>query len=199
MVERVGTKAEMACHFLDRGGWDLFTVVFADAHCIGHQCWHLHDPGHPRHDPSFFRKFGDPMEAVYRALDKAIGRLLQVAGPEATVIFFAGSGMGPNCTGNHLLEEILGRLDGIPPSPARRGVNTLRGWYNRVVPDVIRSRLIPLTNVITDASRREIGPAAVTSTSPTTTSAAPSDSTWSVANGMGGSIPVPSATPSARS
>jgi predicted AlkP superfamily phosphohydrolase/phosphomutase len=154
MVERVGRKAEMACHFLDRGGWDLFMVVFADAHCIGHQCWHLHDPGHPMHDPSFFREFGDPIEAVYRALDKAIGRLLQVAGPEATVILFAGGGMGPNSTANHLLEEILRRLDGIPPSPARRSVNILRGWYNRLVPDVIRSRLMPLTNMINDASRQ---------------------------------------------
>jgi hypothetical protein len=94
------------------------------------------------------------MEAVYRALDKAIGRLLEVAGPDATVILFAGGGMGPNCTGNHLLEVILARLDGIPPSPARRGVSTLRRWYNRLVPDVIRSRLIPLTNAITDVSRR---------------------------------------------
>ena len=82
-------------------------------------------------------------------------------------------------------------------------MNTLRGWYNRVVfPDVIRSSPDPAHE--RDHRRfapRRSGPAAVTSTSsPTTTSwrrhpIQPGRSR----TGWAASIPVPSATPSARS
>ncbi len=29
--------------------WDFVFYVFSEAHCVGHNCWHLHDPSHPRY------------------------------------------------------------------------------------------------------------------------------------------------------
>ena len=35
-----------------RSDWDLFFAVFGEGHCSGHQFWHVHDEGHPWHDPA---------------------------------------------------------------------------------------------------------------------------------------------------
>ncbi len=100
----VEKKERLATEVLVQGGWDLFLVVFKEAHCAGHQCWHA--PGR------------EPVKRVYRALDAAIGRLLEQAGPAAHVIVFSDLGMAANYTGEHLLDAVLKRLE------AARGVQS---------------------------------------------------------------------------
>jgi predicted AlkP superfamily phosphohydrolase/phosphomutase len=140
LLERVETKTNLSCHYLDQGGWDLFMTVFADPHDVGHQCWHLHDPTHPKHDPALARSLGDPLKDVYIAIDRAVGRLLESVGSETTVILFTGPGMGPNYTGNSLMDEILYRLE---RGPVTRGVaimDTLKFAYKAIVPPAYRKR-----------------------------------------------------------
>ena len=76
LVTGVRRKADLAAHFFELGGWDLFLTVFAESHCVGHHCWHLHDPKHPRHDANVARVVGDPVRDVYVAIDAALGRLI---------------------------------------------------------------------------------------------------------------------------
>lgn len=160
LVERVGKKAELACHYLDRGGWDLFMVGFSDPHCVGHQCWHLHDSGHALHDPAYRQAYGDPIRDVYVALDKAIGELLQKVGPDTTVIFFSGTGMGPNYSGNHLLDEALRRLEGASQTLTRKAVESIKQIYRQALPVSVRVWLGPLgdrvdeSSLVTDRARR---------------------------------------------
>jgi predicted AlkP superfamily phosphohydrolase/phosphomutase len=120
LLRGIRTKVTMAEHFLDRGNWDLFLTVFAESHCIGHQCWHVHDPSHPRHDPALARALGDPIRDVYIEIDAALGRLLGRAGPEATVIVLASHGMGPHYDATFLLDEILRRIFAPPHVPSTR-------------------------------------------------------------------------------
>ena len=47
-----GRKTQLTLDLLRREDWDLFVQVFTEAHCAGHQCWHIHDPAHPAHDPA---------------------------------------------------------------------------------------------------------------------------------------------------
>jgi len=141
LVERTATKAELTCHYLEQGGWDLFITVFGEPHDVGHEQWHLHDPSHPLHDADWARKFGDPIKDVYIELDKAIGRILDCAGPEATAFVFTGPGTGPNYTGNHLLDEILRRLVNGAPFAGGSSREALRAAYRRLVPAAFRSRL----------------------------------------------------------
>ena len=100
-MRRVEAKGDCCAELLASKDWDLFVTVFADSHCIGHQCWHLHDPEHRDHDPAIRAELGDPMKAVYRAIDRQIGRLLAQLDGAAWVIFLTGPGMGPICSGNH--------------------------------------------------------------------------------------------------
>jgi predicted AlkP superfamily phosphohydrolase/phosphomutase len=134
LESRVESKADFASRLLDRGGWDLFLVTFDESHCVGHQCWHLHDPRHPLHDRTIADQLGDPVERVYRAIDKAIGRLLDRIGPETTVMLFSGTGMGPNYGGNHVLDDILARLDDSGLDTGRLVVRSLRKIWGRIPP-----------------------------------------------------------------
>jgi predicted AlkP superfamily phosphohydrolase/phosphomutase len=108
---RIASKRQLALELIGRWSWDVFAVAFGDAHCIGHQCWHVHDAAHPRHDPELAREIGDPLLHVYRALDAALAELLAAAGPETCVIVLLSHGVGPHYDGDHLLDEALARIE----------------------------------------------------------------------------------------
>ena len=112
LLAGVATKARLASALFEEGAWDLFVAVFGEAHAAGHQLWHLHDPAHRDFDPEAQRAVGgDPIEAVYRALDAAVGELAARAGPRATVMLLLSHGMGLHNDGTLLLAEVLRRLD----------------------------------------------------------------------------------------
>lgn len=131
MIDRVQAKTSLCEDYLKSDSWDLFMVAYGDPHDIGHQCWHLHDPGHALYDSEWVERHGDPVKDVYIALDSAIGRLLERAGPETVTIVFAGPGMEPAYTANHMLDKVLRRLDGRPDHD------------RNVIPHAVVSRLWP--------------------------------------------------------
>ena len=111
----VEQKTALTLELLDRDDWDLFMQVFSESHCVGHQCWHLHDPASPAHDPQMAAAIGDPLERVYRAIDRGVGSILERAG-NAHVLVFAVHGMSSWRSANGLLDEILYRL-GVTTRP----------------------------------------------------------------------------------
>ncbi len=124
LLDGIAMRSRMACEFLGRGSWDVFTYVFSEAHCVGHQCWHLHDDKHRRHVAGTVGEVGgDPVLRVYQALDTALGQVVDAAGPDATTVVVLSHGMGPFYGGNHLLDEVLRRVDVAElPSARRLGV-----------------------------------------------------------------------------
>jgi predicted AlkP superfamily phosphohydrolase/phosphomutase len=130
LQRRIQAKTALCRDLLAREDWDLFLAVFADSHCVGHQCWAIHDPAFLSHDPALARAVGDPLREIYAALDAAVGELLQQAGSETTVIVFASHGMGPHYDATFMLDDILERLDPQPGAWSRalhRG--TSRYWH----------------------------------------------------------------------
>ena len=120
LEEGARRKALWTRTLLERGGWDLFIQVFTESHCVGHQCWHLHDEAHPAHDAGFVRAHGDPLRRVYRAIDAAIGDVLASAG-DAPVIVFTGHGMAHRYGAQFLLRDVLVRLGvTVLPEPGGR-------------------------------------------------------------------------------
>ena len=127
----VRRKASWTGELLDRGGWDLFMQVFTESHCVGHQCWHLHDPGHPAYDPAFAARHGDPLQRVYRAIDTAIGDLLARAG-DARVMVFSAHGMAHRYGAQFLLRDILVRLGVTVPEAPSGDEQTTGGVVRRL-------------------------------------------------------------------
>ncbi len=140
LLGRIGTRTRASRELLRREPWDLFVTVFAEPHCVGHQCWHLRDPQHPLHDAEALARLGDPVRRVYREIDRAIGELCEEADEDMLVAVVSCTGMGPNYTGNRLLDEILRRLDGERKPVALGGWSGLKSQAKRVLPVSLRRR-----------------------------------------------------------
>ncbi len=147
LVEGALLRGRLTRELLSRAGWDLFVQVFSEAHCAGHQCWHLHDQKHPSYDPHVAAVVGDPLVRVYRAIDTAIGEVLAVA-EDSIVLLVVAHGMEHRYGAQFLLPEILFRLGVAVPPPewaARSGISRAaarRLW--RALPRQAQHRLDPL-------------------------------------------------------
>jgi len=86
---------------------------------------------------------GNPIRDVYQSIDAGLGKLLERAGPETTVIVLASHGMGPHFDGTFLLEHILRRLDASKP---RRWLATSLRRVWRRMPDALRHGLSPVAS-----------------------------------------------------
>ena len=150
LVEGVRRKAAMTRHLLGRETWDLFAQVFTEGHCAGHQCWHLHDPRHPGHDPRVAAEAGNPLRDVYQAIDGAVGEIVAAAGHDCLVVVLLSHGMCHRYGAQFLLPEILVRLGLALPPPAGaadespRALSSLldAGW--RRTPEGAKALLRPI-------------------------------------------------------
>lgn len=149
-MRRIEAKTEMSLAYMKQGNWDLFITTYSDPHDVGHNCWHLHDPSHPWHDAKTAERVGDPVKQVYMALDAAVGRLIEAAGDDATIMFLTGPGMGPNYSANNMLEKILLHLE--DPGEFKRSAKllALQPYYRKLVPDALRKRLRNVTFSVQD-------------------------------------------------
>lgn len=140
----VAAKAEFASDLVADGDWDLATVVFAEGHCAGHQLWHHHDPAHRFHDPATPADLRTGVTDVYADLDAAVARLVDAAGPEATVLVVASHGMGAYIGGYQLLPPVLDALGYGPqrPRPTKPAKSALpvRRLVRRALPPGLRDR-----------------------------------------------------------
>lgn len=132
LLRRIETKLQITTELLARGPWDLFLVAFGDSHCAGHQLWHLHDPAHPRHDARLAACLGDPLATVYRALDRAVGKILSQAGAATTAIVLCSHGMGAHYDATFLMDEILRRIEGRREPLSRALLDRARRLWRRL-------------------------------------------------------------------
>ncbi len=135
LVTAVQARAAMAGSILSSEAWDFVFYVFTEAHCAGHNCWHLHDPSHPRYMSQLAATVGaDPVAAVYEELDRAIGNIIEQAGDDAICALLLSHGMGPSYTGNHLLDQVLARFEGRSTGVAQRSDHGFRATALRRLP-----------------------------------------------------------------
>jgi predicted AlkP superfamily phosphohydrolase/phosphomutase len=126
-------KTALSLDLLARERWDCFVSVFGEGHSVGHQAWHQHDAGHPRHDAAARASDGDPIARVYRALDAAVAAHVAHVGTDTTLLVLLSHGMGAAYdAGGDLLERVLqrlaasGRIPHATPGPLRRAWQRLR-------------------------------------------------------------------------
>lgn len=131
-------KAQWATELLQREDWDLFACCWSESHCIGHQLRHLADPSAPTLDATTDEQLRNSWKTIYQRIDAGIGRLIDEAGPDATVLVLASHGMGQYVGGYQLLPPLLQRL-GLGPEVVR--VASAR----RLVPKRLRHLIYRLT------------------------------------------------------
>ena len=144
LCERIRAKTEFCREKMRAENWDLFLAVFAESHCVGHQCWTLHDATHLSHDAPLASRVGDPLKQVYVALDKAVGELLENVGEDTRVFVLASHGMGPHYDATFMLDEILARLDPQPGARRRRWLREYSRYQRGLQKRLLRRPLPPL-------------------------------------------------------
>jgi predicted AlkP superfamily phosphohydrolase/phosphomutase len=130
LVAGAALRAELTRHYLKKDDWDFFAQVWTEAHCVGHQCWHLHEPSHPSFKDEVVAVTGDPVKDVYVAIDTAIGRVLDAIDSDTTVLLFTGHGMGPKYDCDFFLNDILLRLGHARP-PEKQVAEKVSASTNR--------------------------------------------------------------------
>ncbi len=112
LLATIPLKTRLLRHYQAKREWDLFIGIYAEAHSAGHQFWHLHDQTHPWFDTEMLRAIGgDPVRRIYAQLDAELGELLGALDERATLLLMLSHGMDGHYGANHLLEEVLGRID----------------------------------------------------------------------------------------
>ncbi|MGD8495713.1 MAG: alkaline phosphatase family protein [Gemmatimonadales bacterium] len=115
LVDASHRATEMAATLIEREPWDLFLISLSATHSGGHQLW---DSTNVRGTMSAEEadELGEALKALYVESDRAIGRLLEAAGPDTACLVFALHGMGANTGLGAILPEMLDRvLAGGPP------------------------------------------------------------------------------------
>jgi predicted AlkP superfamily phosphohydrolase/phosphomutase len=125
VVEGVRQHGELFRWLMREREWDVFFAGFSAPHCIGHHFWHGADESHPRYAEAVANGTAGAMEDVYRAIDRELGAMIELAGPAAHVMVFAAHGMGPVYHASWNLPEILDLL-GYGSKPASRASDEQR-------------------------------------------------------------------------
>jgi predicted AlkP superfamily phosphohydrolase/phosphomutase len=130
---------EIALRAMRRQAFDLCLVAFAATHRAGHKLWDG-SGATGTVTPRDHESLSEALRQVYRTCDDAIGRLVEAAGDDATVLVFSLHGMGPNTSRAEILPAMLhAALDGrVPRKPELRP--TLQR-LRRVLPLELRYRL----------------------------------------------------------
>jgi len=145
-LERMRRKARFTEHFLKKGEWDYFHVVFTDPHCMGHHLWHVNDPHHPRYSAKQEAVLGEPLKDIYKELDRSIDRLVRHVDERTYVFFYCSHGIGPQFTATGLLDQLLVCFDSGEAFKQPRGLKfTAKGIWDGL-PVAVRKGLRPIKN-----------------------------------------------------
>jgi len=154
-VSGTATKSALVRHVLESEHWDLFVAVFGESHGGGHHFWHHHDPRHPRYDPEVAARLGQPVNALYRSLDDALAEQLEIVDPDATIAVVLSHGMNVHFDANHMLEEMVRRLDAVArgATGGRLASRVLKATW-RALPTRVRRRAGAVPAAIVRAATR---------------------------------------------
>ncbi len=89
------SRTQVVTWLMHNRPWDLVSFVIKTPDTTQHEIWHLLDPQHPRHDAAMAARVKDDILAYFQAMDACVGKLVEAAGPETTVIVMSDHGGGP--------------------------------------------------------------------------------------------------------
>lgn len=121
---RVERRTELASFLLAKEPWDLFAFYFGESDTASHHLFSLWDDTAPRHPPDATQEERDGLPRVYRALDRAVARLVAEAGPDAEITIVSDHGSGPASDKVLYLNRALAELGFLAFRRRARGVGS---------------------------------------------------------------------------
>lgn len=145
-VEGAATKGRLSRWLRDTTEWDFFLTVFGECHRAGHILWREDAPAHAHVPPG-------ALLDVYRAVDAAVGELLEGVDTEnTTVVVFSLHGMGPNFSQEHFVRRAMDRInatfrhDALPEEEPAAQHGAMR-WLRESIPAPLQhaiARAVPV-------------------------------------------------------
>ncbi|UCG32565.1 MAG: alkaline phosphatase family protein [Phycisphaerales bacterium] len=103
LSERMRHLDYMLEHY--KGGFFFF--YFGSTDQVAHVFWSEMDPGHVEYDADVAEKYGQVINRVYERVDEALGRVMEVARPEDTLIVMSDHGFNDFSRGFNLNTWLL--------------------------------------------------------------------------------------------
>jgi predicted AlkP superfamily phosphohydrolase/phosphomutase len=95
-IQREQRWFEVARHLIQEEPADLIGVMFDGVDKLQHLCWRFVDPAcRPARPSRWEREMIDLCERYFRSLDAIVAELVELAGPDATVVLASDHGFGP--------------------------------------------------------------------------------------------------------
>lgn len=95
LLEGIHRRGEIARWLMQSNPSDIFFTTFSETHCAGHYLWRYMDPEHHLHATGDPHGLKDAVLNIYEAVDREMGALFELAGPDAIRLVFSACGMGP--------------------------------------------------------------------------------------------------------
>ena len=153
-------KRRFAIDLLASKDYDFIFFCFSELHKAGHFFWRFHDRKHPEYteaEPALV----DSLRECYEEMDRALGTLLARLKATDDLVVVADRGMNANHRGDHLIEDVLIRLDLATPRGKMAAPSRFRSLRARLIggkrakhvyhyiayqllPEAVRESLLPL-------------------------------------------------------
>lgn len=93
--EILENNVQAALYLMHHKPWDFFMLHLLGTDRIQHEFWHLMDTLHPQHDPAERERYGNVVLEFFKAVDAAIGRLLEALDEDTVILVMSDHGFGP--------------------------------------------------------------------------------------------------------
>ena len=146
---------ESTLYLLSRYEYD-FGMFMLPVDALQHHLWCSMDQGHPSYNPKLAEKYKGVIFEGYKSVDEAMGRILNKAGDDATIILVSDHGFGPLhrifYLNRWLIEQGLLKLKGGRPYSfnfAKTSINIFLqkiglGAIARALPEGVKKWKIPI-------------------------------------------------------
>jgi predicted AlkP superfamily phosphohydrolase/phosphomutase len=148
-AEWTATRRRKAAEYLmDKQSWDLFIVVFTGIDVIQHFFWKYMDA--EEESPKVL-KYRNTIRDFYAFMDEQVGKLLNKAGDDVSVILVSDHGAGPLCEATKILPDWLhqnGFLRLMEPGAQgiikRSGLRAVKSLYHVIDVNLTRNQKLVL-------------------------------------------------------
>jgi len=128
--------ADFALSLWAREEWDLFFVCFLTADRIQHFLWRYHDPEDPTCPGQ--GAFKDVIREFYRRFDQVVGRFLEAAGDQVSVLVLSDHGHRRRSTKTLNLNEFLRQRGYLASRVGKHRALDHRYWMERLKTGVLQ-------------------------------------------------------------
>jgi predicted AlkP superfamily phosphohydrolase/phosphomutase len=92
LLEEIARTGAIGLQVLGEGAYDLFMLVFQQSDVAHHWYWRYIDKKSPVYSDEEAARYGDVIELCYRAIDEQVGKLLQFADDDTSVLVVSDHG-----------------------------------------------------------------------------------------------------------